>query len=298
MSELGQRLREAREQKEIKLEDLQKTTKIQKRYLLAIEQGNFDALPGKFYARAFVKNYAEAVGLDADQILQEFASELPNPHKDGSELPSRRTVRAKNAPTTTKKKSKGYSIFPALVAGVIIILVFAGIWFAAQMNSNDGAEGVVPEEQEDAFEGEISDEIPTGEVIPDEDEEELAEQDEATSVPDEEEQVEEQTQEFTQTQVSGNHSFYTLEGTDTFEVVLSFTGRSYVGIQNGKGNSFFASEAREGDEQSYDFSSEEEITFNLGISQNVELTINDELFELPLEAVHQKLTITFQPPNE
>ncbi|MFV8827216.1 helix-turn-helix domain-containing protein [Alkalihalobacterium sp. APHAB7] len=293
MSELGQRLREAREQKQINLDDLQKTTKIQKRYLLAIEEGNFDALPGKFYARAFVKNYAEAVGLDSEQIFQEFGNELPNPHKEGSELPSRRSARAQKTPTAPKKKSKGYSIFPALVAGLLIIVVFAGIWVFAQYNSQDSAEGVVPEEQDDRFEGEISEEIPT---VPDEEEEEVATVEEETAA--DEEEVEEQTQVLSQTEVSGNHSYYTLDGTDTFEVKLLATGRSYVGIANAKGNSFFAAEVKDGDELDYDFSAEEEITFNLGASNNVQLLINGEPFELPLEAVHQKVTITFALANE
>nr|WP_209122321.1 RodZ domain-containing protein [Alkalihalobacillus sp. BA299] len=299
MSELGQRLKEAREQKEINLDDLQKTTKIQKRYLLAIEEGNFDALPGKFYARAFVKNYAEAVGLDAEQILQEFGNELPNPHKEGPELPSRRTVRAKKTPTNSKKKTKGYSIIPALIAGIIIIVVFGVIWVFAQMNTKDGADGVITEEQDDAFEGEISEEIPSGEGIPNEEDEAQDQTDEDQAVP-AEEVVEEPTQEqqLTQTNISGNQSFYTLDGVDTFEVKLSFTGRSYVGIQNAKGNSFYASEAKGGDELEYDFSSEEEITFNLGASQNVTMEINDEPFELPLDVVHQKITIVFQPANQ
>ncbi|MEB1810155.1 MAG: helix-turn-helix domain-containing protein [Bacillaceae bacterium] len=292
LSELGQRLREVREQKDINLDDLQKTTKIQKRYLLAIEEGNFDALPGKFYARAFVKNYAEAVGLDPEQIFQEFGNELPNPHKEGSELPSRRTTRAQKTPPAPKKKSKGYSIFPALVAGLLIIVVFAGIWVFAQYNSQDSAEGVVPEEQDDRFEGEISEEIPT---VPDEEEEEAAVEEESPAPV---EEVEEQTQVLSQTDVSGNHSYYTLDGTDTFEARLVAAGRSYVGIANAKGNSFFTGEVKDGDELDYDFSAEEEITFNLGASNNVQLIINGEPFELPLEAVHQKVTITFAPANE
>nr|WP_216827925.1 RodZ domain-containing protein [Alkalihalobacterium elongatum] len=297
MSELGQRLREAREQKEINLDDLQKTTKIQKRYLLAIEEGNFDALPGKFYARAFVKNYAEAVGLDPEQIFQEFGNELPNPHKEGTELPSRRSVRAQKTPPNPKKKSKGYSILPALVAGVLIIAVFAGIWVFAQYTSQDRAEGVVPEEQDDRFDGEFSEEIPSEEALPDEEEE--AEVGEENGTPEEvEEEVEEETQVFTQTQVSGNHSYYTLDGTNKFEVKLVANGRSYIGIANAKGNSFYASEVNEGDELDYDFSAEEEITFNMGASNNVELFINGELFERPLNAVHQKVTIAFERANE
>ena len=61
MTELGKILKEAREAKGLSLDDLQQITKIQKRYLIGIEEGNYDMMPGKFYVRAFIKQYAEAV---------------------------------------------------------------------------------------------------------------------------------------------------------------------------------------------------------------------------------------------
>ncbi len=52
MSELGSYLKQVREEKMITLDDLQRTTKIQKRYLVAIEEGNFDTLPGIFLCQS------------------------------------------------------------------------------------------------------------------------------------------------------------------------------------------------------------------------------------------------------
>ncbi|WP_021878656.1 RodZ family helix-turn-helix domain-containing protein, partial [Paenibacillus sp. P22] len=77
MSELGQTLRTAREEMGLSLDQVQEMTKIRKHYLTAIEEGNYAALPGSFYARAFVKNYAEAVGLNADELLNYYKNELP-----------------------------------------------------------------------------------------------------------------------------------------------------------------------------------------------------------------------------
>ncbi|MBB6735494.1 helix-turn-helix domain-containing protein [Cohnella zeiphila] len=79
MSDLGLLLRKAREQKGYSLDDVQEATKIRKRYLEAIEQGDYKVLPGSFYVRAFVKTYAETVGLDAEEVLRLYHKELPRP---------------------------------------------------------------------------------------------------------------------------------------------------------------------------------------------------------------------------
>ena len=79
LSDVGQLLRKAREQRGYTLDDIQDLTKIRKRYLEAIEEGDYKVLPGSFYVRAFVKNYAEAVGLNAEEVLRLYQQELPHP---------------------------------------------------------------------------------------------------------------------------------------------------------------------------------------------------------------------------
>jgi cytoskeletal protein RodZ len=79
MSDLGALLRKAREQRGYTLDDIQEITKIRKRYLDAIETGDYKVLPGSFYVRAFVKTYAETVGLDAEEVLRLYHKELPKP---------------------------------------------------------------------------------------------------------------------------------------------------------------------------------------------------------------------------
>lgn len=76
MSSLGNKLRDARIEKGYTLNTLQQMTKIQKKYLVAIEENNFKELPGTFYIRAFVKQYADVVGLNGDDLLEIHKSEL------------------------------------------------------------------------------------------------------------------------------------------------------------------------------------------------------------------------------
>lgn len=76
MSGIGEKLRKAREAKGLSISDIEKTTKIQSRYLEAIENNEFDKLPGDFYVRAFIRQYAQIVGLDGKELLNEY-SEAP-----------------------------------------------------------------------------------------------------------------------------------------------------------------------------------------------------------------------------
>ncbi|MBL1228381.1 helix-turn-helix domain-containing protein [Enterococcus sp. BWB1-3] len=75
---IGQKLREARLQMNMSLDELQQITKIQKRYLMEIEENNFDSMPGTFYVRAFIRQYASAVNLDGEELINHF---------DGKDLP-------------------------------------------------------------------------------------------------------------------------------------------------------------------------------------------------------------------
>jgi hypothetical protein len=90
LSELGQLLRKARLEKGISLEDMQETTKIRKRYLEAIEDGNYKLLPGNFYVRAFIKSYSECVGLDPNEVLQMFRNVIPAPQVETQVEPNHR----------------------------------------------------------------------------------------------------------------------------------------------------------------------------------------------------------------
>ena len=80
--EVGKKLHDARVAKGYTLDDLQQATKIQKRYLIAIEDEKFDELPGDFYVRAFVKQYADTVGLDGEDLLKEYDDDLPKAKTD------------------------------------------------------------------------------------------------------------------------------------------------------------------------------------------------------------------------
>lgn len=74
MPSIGERLRHAREQQGRPLADLAAETCILSRYLAAIEADDTKPLPGEFFYRNFVKQYAKALGLDVSPFVRDLAA--------------------------------------------------------------------------------------------------------------------------------------------------------------------------------------------------------------------------------
>ena len=79
MSDLAERLRSAREKLGVSIEEAERATKIRRRYIEAIEGGDFERLPDGPPSRGFIKNYARYLGLDPDRSLTDFESEVGVP---------------------------------------------------------------------------------------------------------------------------------------------------------------------------------------------------------------------------
>ncbi len=79
MSGLAKRIRQARESKNLSLEDVERTLRIRRRYLMAIEAGDYGRLPDGPASRGFVKNFARHVGIDPEEALSLFEAEFGIP---------------------------------------------------------------------------------------------------------------------------------------------------------------------------------------------------------------------------
>ncbi|MGM9908118.1 helix-turn-helix domain-containing protein [Limosilactobacillus sp.] len=136
--EIGKKLQKARQAKGYTLDDLQQITKIQKRYLIAIEDEKFDELPGDFYVRAFVKQYADTVGLDGDDLLKEYEDDLPKAKtaEYSEHIAQAVESRASQRKTLGNQVTKSRRYLPTIIITVVIILVLAAIWFTAIARSH------------------------------------------------------------------------------------------------------------------------------------------------------------------
>lgn len=88
-------LREHRIKRKVRLEDIAEATKISRRFLEAIEMGEYSKLPGGVFTTSYIRQYAAAIGYEAEEILADCQSSLgekqPERREPGSEAPASAT---------------------------------------------------------------------------------------------------------------------------------------------------------------------------------------------------------------
>ncbi|MEH7882697.1 RodZ domain-containing protein [Bacillus sp. JJ1609] len=292
MTELGNILKEAREAKGLSLDELQSITKIQKRYLIGIEDGNYSMMPGKFYVRAFIKQYAEAVGIDPDPLFEQYKNEIPNTYHE--ELPEQLS-RVQSRKSISPDTSKIFDVLPKILIGVFIIGATALIWYLIVQNAGDEAKEpattdkgkpALEESEKIADEGDGTDE---GDQAGDTEEE-----------PAEEEKAPEETpaQQLTVVSNSGSNTTYEVKNTDKFVVKIVSLGQTWVGVSNGTGKSVFQETLVKGKNESKtaDLTNDTQAIINVGYAPATEIYVNDQKLEYavsPEKDMTQKITINF-----
>jgi cytoskeletal protein RodZ len=79
MADIGATLREARMRAKIDINEVEERTKIRAKYLRAIENEEWDLLPGEVYVKSFLRTYGDYLGLDTRQLLDDFRSRYGRP---------------------------------------------------------------------------------------------------------------------------------------------------------------------------------------------------------------------------
>jgi cytoskeleton protein RodZ len=79
MPEIGETLREARMRRRIDMTEVETATKIRGKYLRALENEEWDLLPGPTFVKSFLRTYAEYLGLDARLLVEEYRQRYERP---------------------------------------------------------------------------------------------------------------------------------------------------------------------------------------------------------------------------
>jgi len=122
--DIGTTLREARNKRGLDLTDVEAATKIRVRYLRALENEEWDVLPGGAYTRSFIRTYAIHLGLDGERLADDY-------RRSGEEVVADRYPRGEPIRTHRREGARGAGgsgarLSPAIVAaGVTILLIGA-----------------------------------------------------------------------------------------------------------------------------------------------------------------------------
>lgn len=112
---LGEKLRQAREERGISISEVAEQTRISSMYLEMIENDDYRTLPGGIFNKGFVKSYAKYVGLDEQEALQDYARLVSASEESSSE--DSKTYRPE---VLTDDRTSG-SIIPTIIFAVIIL---------------------------------------------------------------------------------------------------------------------------------------------------------------------------------
>ena len=131
MFEIGNSLREARYRQQLELSEVEQATKIRSRYLKALEEEAFDALPAQTYVKGFLRTYADYLGLDGQLYVDEYNSR----YSAGGEEP-REPVVARRTASSPHRRFERRGVLLALAGiGVLVVVVIAAFTFGGHDNT-------------------------------------------------------------------------------------------------------------------------------------------------------------------
>jgi cytoskeleton protein RodZ len=119
MADIGSTLREARMRARIDMTEVEARTKIRAKYLRAIENEEWDLLPGPVYVKSFLRTYGDFLGLDSRMLVDEY--------KRRYERPSDHDARPISTLSRERERAARGPLIPpwAIIGGVVIAIVVA-----------------------------------------------------------------------------------------------------------------------------------------------------------------------------
>lgn len=271
--QIGEKLKDARLEKGYSLEEVSRLTKIQIRHLNAIEENNFSLIPGNFYARVFIKEYANVVGVDFKALLDEHHHEIPTVDQDVDYTQLSRSRRK----STSSKSSPFATILPTIIVFVLLFGVIFFIWRTLQ-DPNGKSPDVGEQVQTDQS---IGDEVSIPSNNDDQDDTHSDEGDDPDQT--EEDVVEEP--ELLLVSYENAVSKYQFSTTDeSIKLEIESSGSNWLEVEDDQGNRlYYETLQSSGSPVSFDISDESFVYLRFGNPGEITITINDMEVELSEE---------------
>lgn len=248
MKEISDLLRNAREEKGLSLDDICKDTKILKRHLAALEEGDFSPFSGEVYVKGALRNYAEAVGMNPVEIISLYSQYL-NKSQDPEDKKEKRKIRDDSDSKIVRKGKKPVPSAALIWIVLVAIVIVGSIWYSHQRGDNDRIPYISePFENDDDNQEEPDDK----ELLP----------------------VDEPVSEAKLTIITQDNieAIYLLSGSEPKQILLTFKGDCWVRIEQ-DGRLVEEKSFRAGDSKSIGDSTETWIRF--GFPPAAEIKVND-----------------------
>jgi cytoskeleton protein RodZ len=138
---IGDTLSEARTRRAVDLEEVHAATGIRPRYLEAIEQEDWDALPEEFYARSFIRKYARYLDVDPDPLVDEYRRQQSGgTHGEAPTSPFARTRSRRAEALRRRRKRQGVYAWVG-AAALLAVVVLAIVLISSGGGEGGGAKG-------------------------------------------------------------------------------------------------------------------------------------------------------------
>lgn len=125
-SGVGTILREARNRRKVELSEVEAATRIRFRYLRAIEDEEWDVLPGGVYTRGFIRTYASFLGLDGDRLVGDYRESVEPWHRDVDEPQAQSQSGAGGSGGPRGVALAGLVVLAVIAVAVIVIVAIPG----------------------------------------------------------------------------------------------------------------------------------------------------------------------------
>jgi cytoskeletal protein RodZ len=131
MPDIGTTLREARMRARIDISEIESETKIRAKYLRALENEEWDLLPGPTYVKSFLRTYADALGLDGKLLIEEYKLR----HERLSDV----ELQPIAPPGQRDRRRRPRAAIPrGWLVAVVVLALLAGLWVIGNGNQDDG----------------------------------------------------------------------------------------------------------------------------------------------------------------